>query len=295
MVLCAVLDDEQTGSLFGLSICGLDACPADIDAILISTDQFEYACYVRALETKLPLVRVYELLECPRSLKQKEEYHATMQRLRDSFTGKLNLGCGENALDGWTNIDGGDAVRYAAPEHDQVLRLDVFDALDALEDDSCDVIASEHFYEHFTLDDGYLMACAWHRVLRPGGVVRVVTPDLEMEAKILLGIHKPEPAELYAKHKARWLDHRHRSEAQRFLTPGMLLNFGMRLDGHLFVYDFDTLKAQLESAGFEDVRRCRFGESEHPDLAGIDKHDGGVTGGEWAKDIQLVVEAKKPK
>jgi hypothetical protein len=73
----------------------------------------------------------------------------------------------------------------------------------------------------------------------------------------------------------------------------MLLNFGTRLDGHQFLYDEETLRAQLLAAGFTDVVRRPFGHSEHDDLRGIEHHDGGATGGAWTHEVQLVVEARR--
>jgi predicted SAM-dependent methyltransferase len=292
--LAAVLDDEKIGTMHGLSITKRADCPDSIDAIIISTDMFEHECAWRAQESKLPVFRPYAVLEGEQSCTNSNKHDELLRKLRALSTGKLNLGCGYNPIPGWTNIDGGDASWHAPPDLEDVIHIDVFDALGALENGSCSAIYSEHFYEHFSLDQGYSMACEWARLLRPGGVVRVVTPDLNTEARILLGDYRPEPIEVYQSHKRRWLNTRHASESSRFLTPAMLFNFGMRLDGHKFIYDFETLKSQLEAAGLANITRHKFGESDHPEMQSIDLHDGGETGGEWAKAIQLVVEARKP-
>src|SRR5207244_3445771 len=44
-------------------------------------------------------------------------------------------------------------------------------------------VYSSHVLEHFTPDDAEQILHDMHRVLRPGGVVRVVVPDLAMQAK----------------------------------------------------------------------------------------------------------------
>ena len=288
--LCAVLDDKKSGVMHGFTITSPESQPQGVDAILISSDFYEHECAQRAQQWGLPVICPYQVLEAPRQ----QPKDILLERLRSTFAGKLNLGCGLNPIEGWTNIDGGDNSWYCPPDHEDVIPLDVFDAMAHLPDGSCDCISSEHFYEHFTLDDGYRMAQEWSRLLRPGGVVRVVTPDLEKEAKIYLGDLIPAPAEVYDRHKRRWLTSRHTKETKRFLTPAMLFNFGMRLDGHQFIYDFSTLEKQLEAVGLINITRCQFGYSEHPDLRNIDFHDGAQTGGDWIKAIQLVVEATKP-
>jgi predicted SAM-dependent methyltransferase len=288
--LVAVLDDVKTGHMHGIAISKIEDRIDDLDAVVIYSDNYEQECAHRARGFGVPVLCPYQVLQVARRKPEGE----LVDRFVSAFTGKLNLGCGTHPLKGWSNVDGGDNAWYYGSELEEVVELDAFDALASLPDCSCDYITSEHFYEHFTLDEGFKMAQEWARVLRPGGVVRVVNPDLEKEARIYLGDLKATSAEQFDRHKRRWLNLRHKNEVDRFLTPAMLFNFGMRLDGHLFLYDFETLKAQLEAVGLVGVTRCKFGQSEHDALRGIDQHDGAETGGDWIKAIQLVVEASKP-
>jgi predicted SAM-dependent methyltransferase len=48
------------------------------------------------------------------------------------------------------------------------------------------------------------------------------------------------------------------------------MNEGMRLWGHVFVYDEAELRMAFAEAGFTDVKRVPFGKSEHADLDGIE-------------------------
>lgn len=299
--LAAFVDESKQGQLHGIDIVAPESLQTDggcsIDAVLISSDTAErgFADRARSWARERPILRPYQPLERPGLDASDARHAALLDRLRRECNGRLNLGCGGNPLPGWTNIDGGDGLWFDAPQHPDVIPLDVFAALAAIDDASCDLVYSEHFFEHFTLDEGFRMAREWARVLKPGGVVRVVTPDLTREARMYLGEQLPIDAKTYLTHKRRWLGVRHVAEAKRFLTPAMLLNFGMRLDGHLFVYDFETLRAQLESAGFESVTREQFGTSGRPQLHGIDRHAGGETGGKWLEDISLIVEAVRQR
>jgi len=42
--------------------------------------------------------------------------------------------------------------------------------------------------------------------------------------------------------------------------------------GHQFLYN-ETLRASLLDAGFADIARCAFGESAHPALGGLERHE----------------------
>ncbi|MBX3358383.1 MAG: methyltransferase domain-containing protein [Phycisphaeraceae bacterium] len=220
-------------------------------------------------------------------------------RLLASSLDKLNFGCGTFPLAGWTNIDNGDGEWYVAPAVDSakepVVALDIFEALAALPDRCASCVYSEHVFEHFTLQQGHEILRQWARILRPGGVVRVVTPDLEAEARIYLRQLNPAPDEVIDAHRLRWLDTRYAFQPGEKLTRAMVLNHGMWLDGHKFVYDFETIGQSLRLAGFDSVVRARFGESRHAELRGIDKHDGGETGRAWIPSIALVVEATRPQ
>lgn len=297
VMLDGYADDSRAGRLHDRPIHHPDALPPGPQFVLISSDSIEHHCAARARVWAdvrgIEVVRPYSIFDREGAEQARSARERAIARLLCESNGKLNFGCGSNPLPGWTNIDGGDGTWWSAPELPAVIPLDAFDALAALPDRSCTRVYSEHFYEHFTLDDGHRMAREWARLLVPGGLVRIVMPDLERESRMYLGEQLPTTADRLDRHKRRWLGIRHRAEAQRFLTPAMLFNFGMRLDGHQFIYDFPTAKAQLESAGFVNVVRCRFGESRHPDLRGIDHHLGGETGGEWTKEIQLVVEATR--
>ncbi|MBY0113790.1 MAG: methyltransferase domain-containing protein [Phycisphaerales bacterium] len=296
VTLSAFLDDTRRGSLHDVPVLRPEGRGL-LDAVLISSDSAEraFAAQAATWASGTPILRPYQTLENPGFADFQRRRAQELARLRLESPTRLNLGCGHNPLAGWTNIDGGDGLWYEAPSHPDVIALDVFEALAAIPDGSCDFVYSEHFYEHFSLADGFQMACEWARVLKPGGVVRVVTPDLTREARMYLGEQLPTDAATYMTHKRRWLGERRAQESRRFLTPAMLLNFGMRLDGHQFVYDFETLRAQLQAAGFEAVTRERFGASSRPELHGIDRHRGGDTGGVWAEEIQLVVEAVRER
>src|SRR5690606_1881418 len=148
-------------------------------------------------------------------------------------------------LPGWVNIDGGDGAWYTAPARRDVIALDLFDALGVLPDSVASFVYSEHLFEHFSLQHGHALLAEWFRALKPGGVVRLVTPDLEAQARYLLRLTQPAPEDVLEAHRRRWLGHRCPLRPGERATPAIGVNYGMWLDGHKFIYDFETLSQSL--------------------------------------------------
>ncbi len=85
----------------------------------------------------------------------------------------LNAGCGRRFYNGkpWINIDVGS-------DDETILPWDVRAGL-PMEANAVDVVYLSHVLEHFSEEAGVCLTSECHRVLRPGGVLRVVVPDLE--------------------------------------------------------------------------------------------------------------------
>jgi hypothetical protein len=93
---------------------------------------------------------------------------------------KLNFGCGARHARGWTNIDfHGDGIH--------VKRVNLLAGF-PFPDSSFDAVYSSHVLEHFTPQQGaFLVQESW-RVLKPGGTLRTVVPDLEASCREYLRI-----------------------------------------------------------------------------------------------------------
>jgi len=80
---------------------------------------------------------------------------------------RINLGCGPMKYEGWTNVD-----------FDEKYNPEVIADARALpfEDNTVDELYSSHLLEHFGYEEPVLEE--WHRVLRPGGKITIVVPDL---------------------------------------------------------------------------------------------------------------------
>jgi glycosyltransferase involved in cell wall biosynthesis len=93
-----------------------------------------------------------------------------------AFVGKkLNLGCGNRWRTGWVNIDFTSNNEHVIP-HNMLNGIPCDDA-------ACAVVYHSHVIEHFTRKDAHAFLTECHRVLRPGGVLRIAFPDLEKIAR----------------------------------------------------------------------------------------------------------------
>jgi predicted SAM-dependent methyltransferase len=83
----------------------------------------------------------------------------------------LHLGCGTKYLPGFVNID-------ANPFNKVDLWLDVRNGI-PFPSDRIDSIYSTHMFEHFYPDELQKLLRECYRVLKPGGGIRLVVPNLE--------------------------------------------------------------------------------------------------------------------
>lgn len=186
---------------------------------------------------------------------------AARRRFADLKPGaKVHLGCGSNHFDGWVEVD---LERSNHPDIVHDLRL----GLPALPN-SFRLIHSEHLFEHLLLVDAQRLMRDCAAALEPGGIMRVAMPDMESLVAHYRGDWRAQA----------WI-HDHGYDGMS--SAAEMLNTALRDWGHQYVYDFTDLEQRLLSAGFREVRRCAWGESDVPELANL----------ETREDSKLVVEA----
>ncbi len=164
---------------------------------------------------------------------------------------RINLGSGHWKFEGWVNVDRDIASR---PEvcADLARSLPFRDACAAF-------MHTEDFIDQLDLQQARCFLRECHRILQPGGVLRVLTPDVEQLARLYL--HQP------GKLKALW--HDHVGVALTYGTAAEILNAGMRFAGHTFLYDAETFAQLASDCGFR-AQRVAFQCSAFAELQGHD-------------------------
>jgi predicted SAM-dependent methyltransferase len=192
-----------------------------------------------------------------------------IEELRGQTGLSLNIGSGGTGKAGWVNIDA-----FEAP--DTTFTQDLRSALPLAEGQARRIFA-EHVIEHLDFRDevGFTLS-ELHRVLEPGGVLRVIVPDARRFIEAYL-----------SGDKARWRELGWALDAMPhdIYTPMHIVNHIFHQDGeHKFGYDFETLAFALRRAGFSEVVQQSFGVSFDPELA-IDQ--------EQHRPYSLYVDARK--
>jgi predicted SAM-dependent methyltransferase len=165
---------------------------------------------------------------------------------------KINFGSGTFPLPGWVNVD-------ADPDCNPDVLADLSSFPLPFPDACAQYLHSEDFFDQLNVDQAYDFLHECHRILAPGGVMRLLTPDLGR----LVDLYQRKDPELLR----LWT-----TFVGLPLRTGSLceiMNLAMRLGGHTFLWDAPTLTASMAECGFE-ARPVRSGESAEEALRGLD-------------------------
>ncbi len=230
----------------------------------------------------------------------------------DSTVTVLNLGCGYQTSERCTNIDwslpvrmkGSVVGRMVAPLILTGERRTAYDAMDGevmrhnlkkgipFPDQSVDGVYHSHLLEHLDRDVVPSFLAEVKRVLKPGGVHRIVVPDLEFEARryvdsldaALRGDVTPEDhgANLHLLieqmvRKESWGTSQ-RTGFRRWSENAILGDARKRGETHQWMYDQVTLPAALMKAGFVDPKVVSYNSSTLEDWPGylLDQDEAGT-------------------
>ncbi|UWP85007.1 class I SAM-dependent methyltransferase [Dactylosporangium fulvum] len=135
-------------------------------------------------------------------------------------------------------------------------------------DDTVDWVFAEHLIEHVSLRVGIAWLTEVRRILRPGGLLRLTTPDLKVYAQSYVNGDG-----FFAKHRRRM------NRALTGVAPAMpargafMFNQLFYVYGHRWLYDLEELRHALTTAGFDEsgitVRAYR--EGARQDVADLDQ------------------------
>lgn len=171
---------------------------------------------------------------------------------------KLNVGCGTDYKEGWINIDNN--------SDNNIKKLDLnWDLRNPLpfKDNSVDYIFNEHFIEHLTVEEGQVAIKDAMRVLKPGGVMRIATPDLEVTVDKYLNLPLNKDPTI----KTFRMDF--------IKTRAERINMAFRYWGHKWLYDWEELERRLSEAGCnkDKIQRCKLKDSNLRELRNLETRE----------------------
>jgi predicted SAM-dependent methyltransferase len=166
---------------------------------------------------------------------------------------RLQVGTGTEPLPGWLDSDivSGD------------IHLDLTRPL-PIPSGTFAYVFSEHVIEHLPEASIPTHLAELRRILRPGGVARISTPDLPRLMALYEDGNPDASLEEYRRVVSVGTGRPHVRACEVF-------NTAVRGWGHQYIYDEEDLSARLIDAGFSSAERRDVGQSEHDALRGIDR------------------------
>jgi predicted SAM-dependent methyltransferase len=208
---------------------------------------------------------------------------------------KLHLGCGLNTPGGWLNVDGSWNARFAkhpflkkilgffklvpesvlsVPWSREIFLHNLRKPL-PFSDNSFSAVYASHLLEHFYLNEAQNLLKECHRVLKPGGILRIMVPDLEERIKNYSASKKS-----YGESKVKAGDAFMESinvHPRNFRSRGLvyrLYDNATSFHNHKWMYDADSLVFYMKEAGFFDAGRRGLFDSEMEDIKKIELNTG---------------------
>lgn len=185
----------------------------------------------------------------------------------------VQYGCGEIAPEGWINFDASPTLRIQrTPVIGKLLRKrlntlfaanvqygDIIKGL-PVADDSCDALFCSHTLEHLSLNDFRRAIKNSYKILKEGGLFRIVMPDLESYARnYLTELDKGNAGASFI-----FFDNSRLGVIERKRGIKGTISSAFGNSSHLWLWDEPSLRKELLDAGFKDIRRCAFDDSAEP-------------------------------
>lgn len=165
---------------------------------------------------------------------------------------KLNIGS-FTCMSGhdWLNVDIIPLYQHAIENERRFLCHDARYGFQFWPNSQIDLIFTSHFLEHITYNEGRAFLFECHRLLKPGGTIRIGVPDLTT----LIADYVTKQL---AKHDS------HNEPCARAASQAEKL-WCVLMENHKAIYDYPALSHALTLAGFSKVTRCSYKQG-HPTI-----------------------------
>jgi SAM-dependent methyltransferase len=221
--------------------------------------------------------------------------------LMDEQPKRVHLGCGLKTPGGWINLDGSwnawlgkyptvrrvlkalDLLPSSAigiPWSPDILIHDVRKPL-PFHDNSIWAIYASHLLEHLYLQEGKRLLKECFRILKPGGILRMVVPDLKA---IVMEYMDGKPFnnasdEIEELSRADRLNKRLAFRSPNPISENIFYRIYAAFKdfhSHKWMYDADSLIWYFKWADFVDVHEMQFGRSRIEGIAKIEEEGRGI-------------------
>ncbi len=198
---------------------------------------------------------------------------------------KYNLGCGPKFYQNFLNVGYWAQLQEGAIYKDlngttntYMLNHDLRNGIPAA-DNSLDLAYHSHMLEHLSYTDGIEFTKECLRVLKPGGTLRILVPDLELWINA------------YTNNNSFFFEQYRQMggiDPDIYVTKAAVFMGMLHNHEHKCGYDFESLKWLVEHVGFTDIKRTLYGAGTIDDIENIEKVDPIRT------MESLCIECKKP-
>lgn len=223
---------------------------------------------------------------------------------RDNY---VHIGCNVIAPESWVNIDGSwnawfsrysmvrkllwklrfideKVANYPWPKN--ILIWDVNKGL-PFPHNSIEGIYSSHLLEHLSQSKATFFVQECYRVLKVGGRIRLVVPDLRSYIEEYVQMKKGTPeSPLPANRLMERLNTCHWHDREMLSFPLRIYRAMKDFLSHKWMYDRESLISLLQEAGFENVSEKNYLDSVIPRIADVERED--------RFEMSVCVEGYKP-
>jgi predicted SAM-dependent methyltransferase len=195
---------------------------------------------------------------------------------------KLNLGCGSVRPNGWINTDSSlntnmQKIPFIGKKIAKLFNPVEYDSENFVymnlnkkwnyRDNSIDVVYASHLFEHLTLASAKLFLTESYRTLKPGGVIRIVVPDLYKISKKYISEYENGTYENSSTEFIMWAINMHRDG--QYGNIGFFKKLILEWQGyphqHKFMYDEKSLTKLFEGSNFKNILSLTYGNSSYID------------------------------
>jgi hypothetical protein len=186
----------------------------------------------------------------------------------------VQYGCGFSAPQEWLNFDASPTLRLqklplmgqwvgGTKFPSNVHYGDIVSGL-PVPPQTCRAVYCSHVLEHLSLSQFRIALVNTRRLLAKDGIFRLVVPDLRVAAKRYVADESDAAA-------IRFMEETYLGVLERPRSLSGLLRTWLGNSQHLWMWDFASLRRELETAGFSAIRAAHMGDSDEPLFAAVEE------------------------